>query len=63
MMSADQKPDLATQAKRLREETCKLLGLDIDKLTAAQLARVDRASVLRLRLRAGMSGFTESIGG
>jgi hypothetical protein len=47
---ADQKPDLATQAKRLREQTCKLLGLNIGKLTASQLVRVDRASVLRLRL-------------
>jgi hypothetical protein len=47
---AGQKPDLATQAKRLREQTCQLLGLDINKLTASQLVRVDRASVLRLRL-------------
>jgi hypothetical protein len=46
----EQKPDIAAQAKRLREQTCQLLGLDISKLTPAQLVRVDRASVLRLRL-------------
>jgi hypothetical protein len=46
----EQKPDIAAQAKRLREQTCQLLGLNISTLTPAQMVRVDRASVLRLRL-------------
>jgi hypothetical protein len=46
----DQKPDLVAQARRLREQTCALLGLDAKQLSPAQLVRVDRCSVLRLRL-------------
>jgi hypothetical protein len=46
----EQRPDVAAQARRLREQTCSLLGLDVSTLTPAQLVRVDRASVLRLRL-------------
>jgi hypothetical protein len=43
-------PDLAAQAKRLREQTCALLGLDPNALTLAQRLRVNRASALRLQI-------------
>ena len=51
MKKADQKkPDIAVQAQRLREQTCKLLGLDPNNLSLPQRLRVNRASALRLQI-------------
>jgi hypothetical protein len=46
----EQRPDIAAQAKRLRAETAAMLKLNVDKLSLSQQVRVDRASMLRLRL-------------
>jgi hypothetical protein len=42
------KADLATQARRLREDTCRQLGLDPAKLSAGDELVVSRAGALRL---------------
>ena len=42
--------DIATQARRLREQTCKLLDLKPDDLTLTQKLRVNRASALRIQI-------------
>jgi hypothetical protein len=42
--------DIPAMARNLFVNTCKLLGLDPDDLTAAQKIRVDRASALRLQI-------------
>lgn len=42
--------DIAAQARRLRAQTCELLGLDPNGLSVTQQLRVSRASALRLQI-------------
>jgi hypothetical protein len=50
MKAKPEKSDLAAQTRRLREQVCELLGLDVRRLSSADELLVSRAGFLKLQL-------------